>query len=632
MRRMCHRKENIVSSIRPIMSSVILVVVAFFFTALSLHAQEQNLSNHAISNELQRILQEEKLAGAVWSIVDSNGQILTGAAGFNNLATQAPMRPHNRVHVGSITKTVVSLGVLRLVTQKKVRLDDTVENILPTIRFQNPWQATNPVTVRHLLDHRAGLEDLRLWQFFSENVRPTTPLEEAFTRDTSVLRVYAQPGTVFSYSNIGYGVLGMVIEAVSGMKYETFLDAEILSPLGMLNSTTKFISQTGVNADSTLAMGHLENGERAPACPIHLRSAAQMTTTAHDIAVMMRFLMSDGSLNGQEFIAHDLLQQMGKQRESLAAKRGLEIGYSLGLGTRDRNGVMARFHAGAIVGYNAMMQMFPEAKCAFFVSHNMDSETAQYERSNQLLLSHLPAPKVQPLVETRSTSDIAAFEGYYTRIFTKYTMLGILDEMTTVVHARIEATGATLEPFQGKTKIMKYLGSGLFQMQDRVRASHAFYQAENGDYLITESNVTYKKTSLLKIIALWASLIAGILGILLVLCLGILHLVKYRSFSPKAPILPAFGAICFFIIPIILVAYLPYTQWGDVTAASVSLCVATILLPSGSTASLLRLWQMRKENIGSKAILITTFFSLMMILQMCAVLGTNGIFPLMLWK
>ncbi len=618
------------------MLNVVLTFVALFLTFDLLYTQAPKPNANAISKELQRVLSEEKLAGAVWSIVDSNGQILTGAVGYKNLKTKALMRPEDRVSVGSITKTVVSLGILRLISQKKIGLDDAVEKILPNIHFQNAWQATNPVTVRHLLDHRAGLEDVRLWQMFSAEARPNTPLQAAFERDTTVLHVFAPPGTVFSYSNIGFTVLGMVIEAVSGMKYEVYLDSEILAPLGMTRSTAHFVTQTGANADSTLALGHLENGETAPAMPMYLRPAGQLTTTAHDIAVLMSFLMSNGTINGQEFIALELLKQMGQQRESPAAKRGLEIGYSLGVGKRDRNGVTALFHTGAIVGYNAMMQFFPATRCGFFISHNMDSETAQYERSNQVLLAHLPVKPRQNKPVPQNPQELSTFDGYYTRIFSKYSRFALLDELTTITRARFEGNRVYLEPLQGKTKTLTYLGQGLFQMQDRTIASHAFYQTESGDFLISDSNTTIKKTSLLRLVALWTSLLAGLLGIVLVLGLGVIHLAKYRTRAWKSAIAPAFGAVCAFLVPAVLFSFVPYTQWGDLTAASGSLYAATLLLPSACVASLLCLWQesgkQHWREFFTKPVSLLSLFALAMILQMCSMLGSWGMMPFSLWQ
>ena len=107
--------------------------------------------------------------------------------------------------------------------------------------------------VRHLLDHTAGLDDMRLWQTF--NTRPTadTPLSEAFDRDASVLAIRSRPGRQFSYSNISYTLAAMVIESVTGERYEAWLERELLAPLQMRDSTFAFTSQQGPDRDPRLA-------------------------------------------------------------------------------------------------------------------------------------------------------------------------------------------------------------------------------------------------------------------------------------------------------------------------------------------------------------------------------------------
>ena len=166
---------------------------------------------------LVRELREQSLAGAVYSLVDGE-QVRLGAVGFANHATRQPLSADSRVHVGSVTKTFLALGVLRLVSQGRVELDAPVAQLLPEVLFDNPWR-DRPVTLRHLLDHTAGLEDLRLWHLFTRRASPDSPLRDAFDA-AGLLRVRTEPGTRFSYSNIGYTLAGAVIERVTGERYE----------------------------------------------------------------------------------------------------------------------------------------------------------------------------------------------------------------------------------------------------------------------------------------------------------------------------------------------------------------------------------------------------------------------------
>jgi CubicO group peptidase (beta-lactamase class C family) len=347
---------------------------------------------------IENLLQKERISGAVWTIVNDDS-IGVFSAGFKNLVTKEKLKDNDNVHVGSITKTILALGVLMLETQGKLNLDDPIKKYLPDLPIQNNWEATNPITVRHLLDHTSGLSDLRLWHFFSSSSKPNTPLSEFYTINTEVLRVQEKPGNMFSNSNIGYALLGMLIENIVNQPYEQYLDENLIKPMGMNNSTFQFVSQVGDLKSESLAMGHFDDGTTAPALPIYLRPAAQFTTTASDMGLLIKFFLNQGKANNLQIIDSVYFEQLGRPTYTKAAKRGLNVGYALGISLRDRYGVLGYAHSGNIVGYRAMLYVFPNEKKGFFISHNMDSEKADYEAFNKVLIENLNVQKITPITK-----------------------------------------------------------------------------------------------------------------------------------------------------------------------------------------------------------------------------------------
>jgi len=105
----------------------------------------------------------------------------------------------------------------------------------------------------------------------------------------------------------------MIIEEIAQERYESYLDKNLIAPLGMTNRTFEFTTQTGKDADIKLAHGHFENGIVVFAIPMYLRPAGQFTTTAWDTGIFLRFMMSDGTMNGKEFINSEFLASVGKQ-------------------------------------------------------------------------------------------------------------------------------------------------------------------------------------------------------------------------------------------------------------------------------------------------------------------------------
>ncbi|HEX8602185.1 MAG TPA: serine hydrolase domain-containing protein, partial [Pseudoduganella sp.] len=265
-----------------------------------------------LARQVAALLKEQGLHGAVWTTLDAQG-----AAGSSDVRTGKPMRVDDRVHVGSIAKTVLAAGILRLASERRLSLDTPVATLLPGMPFDNPWQASDPVRIRHLLDHTAGLDDAHFRQVFSMEARADTPLAAAFPEGSGLLRIRHRPGTRFSYSNMGYTLLGMIVEAVTRQRYERYLDAYLLAPLGMHDSTFAFVAQAG---DPRLAMGHFEDGAAHPAMPSFVRPAGQFTTTAADMARFAHFLMSDGRIGGRPFIDPALLRRMGEPTGTEAAR------------------------------------------------------------------------------------------------------------------------------------------------------------------------------------------------------------------------------------------------------------------------------------------------------------------------
>ena len=198
-----------------------------------------------------------------------------------------------------MTKSLLATGVLRLATEGLVELDAPVSRYLPNLDFENPWKGRVVVSVRHLLDHTSGLNDAYLWQMFSERPDPKTALIAAFPEQEVQLLIRSRPGSRFSYSNMGYTLLGLIVESAVGGAYETYLDEQILAPLEMHDSTFAYTTQEGESADPMLAWGHVDDGSRYAASPMYLRPAGQFTTTAADLARFARFLLSDGEIDGE---------------------------------------------------------------------------------------------------------------------------------------------------------------------------------------------------------------------------------------------------------------------------------------------------------------------------------------------
>jgi CubicO group peptidase (beta-lactamase class C family) len=536
------------------------------------------------------------------------------------------MRPGDRVQVGSVTKTLLATGVLRLVTEGRVALDAPVASVLPRLQIENPWSATHPVRVRHLLDHTSGLEDARLWQLFNAEPRADTPLEAGLDPDRLRLRVRRPPGERFSYSNTGYTLLALVVQAVTGERYERYLDAHLLRPLGMAGSTFRFVTQVGAEADQRLAMGHFEAGAPAPAVPTYLRPAMQFTTTAEDMARLARFLMSDGTLDGRPFVDARLIAAMGSPVGTDATRAGLAVGYGLGLGLRDRHGVAGRCHAGNTVGYRAMFCVYPEQRKAFFVAMNADNEDANYARLDALVIASLglsrsPAPPVYD-----ATIDPRRWDGIYVIRPARFETFAYLDVVLDFVRVRSEEGRVTLHPLQGAPTRLEPLGGRTFRAPGRTLASHVLLTLSDGAPAISDGLRTYERASAGRMLPLWASLAAGLLGMLYIVVQGVQRGVRGRLCWGD-PLVATLLVTCAGLIVSLLLVRQSVLRLGDATPANVLLAVVTGALPC---AVALGLWRSARRARAARPWMLDGI-ALAAVLQWTAVLAAWGLLPLRLW-
>lgn len=603
-----------------------LIGILFLFSSVAASGSFAEVPAPSLHKAMAEQLKAQELQGAVWTLVAEDGSVTVDAAGVKDARDGQALRVGDKVHVGSVAKTLLATGVLRLVTQQRLALDTPVSELLPDVRMDNPWEAGDPVRVRHLLDHTAGLDDARFAQVFSLKPGADTPLVEAFAGRGPLL-VRSRPGSRHSYSNTGYTLLGMIIEAVTRSRYETYLDAHLLRPLGMHDSTFGFTTQQGDHADPRLALGHFEDGATQAAVPTYLRPAGQFTTTATDMGRLARFLMGDGRIDGKTFIDAALLQAMGQPAGTEAAGTGLRVGYGLGLATRDRHGAVGKCHGGSTIGYRAMLCLFPQHRRAFFVAINADIERADYGRFDRLLIQALQVEAPAPQSPKAASADTNAWDGYYVPAPNRFAGFAWLDATLNFVRVRSSGDGLQFKPFQSPEVSLAAAGGSLFRASDRTIASHAVLVARDGKRVISTGLQSFEEASLLQLMSLWASLIAGLLGVAWLLLAGVTGLVSRRG-AVSQPIFIPFVGIVALLIPLPFFYRQSFLQLGDLTLASGSLAAVTLLLPLTMLVGLGL--SMRRRPWRARAAIDVA--AMLAVLVWCAVLAWWGLLPLRLWE
>jgi CubicO group peptidase (beta-lactamase class C family) len=575
----------------------------------------------ALHQAVAQAHREEQLVGTVvatWA----DGRLQASAFGHAHGPRQQTLAADSRLQVGSIAKTLTTLALLRLVSQQRVALDAEVGPLLPGVPIDNPWAATAPLRLRHLLDMSGGLADVRLWQMFDTRHRAGQPLAEAWRRDATVLRLRTPPGAQFSYSNLSHTLAAAVLETMTGERYENWAARELLAPLGLHDSTLHFTPQAAPGADARLAWGHVDDGSAVAAIATAVRPAGQFTTTAPDLMRLAAFLIAgDGRVGGHPFIRPELLAAMAVPAGTEAAAAGLATGYGLGLFTRDRHGALLRCHGGSVAGFRALW-CFDRARArAYAVLHNSDREAARHERFEALLVQHLQlAQAPQPAVA--AAADVAQWNGRYVPHPSRLEVLRLPDQLFGSWRLQVQPDGGTWAPWPGPVRPLVSQGARQFRQDDRVQGTLVLLTGPAGERRVSGQGLTLQRLSPSAWWAQWAAVAGGAAGLLL---LAVLPLLRRPAQAWRQPACVAVWAL---VAAGVAVALQPWQRLGEPTLASLALAATSAALPLALLA------QAALALRGARTQPAAWWMAGAAVLGLggCALLMAYGLLPLRLWR
>lgn len=187
----------------------------------------------AIDKLYRNYASRNRWPGLVYGIVAGGKLVHVGATGYSNLESKIPVSDQSDFRIASMTKSFVSVAILQLRDQGKLRLDDPASQYIPELGNQRGPASDAPViTIRHLLTHSAGFPEDNPWG--------DRQLEDS---DSALLAMVGKglsfsnsPGIGYEYSNTGFALLGYIVQKVSGEPYEKYIDENVFLPLGMTHT------------------------------------------------------------------------------------------------------------------------------------------------------------------------------------------------------------------------------------------------------------------------------------------------------------------------------------------------------------------------------------------------------------
>ncbi len=311
-------------------------------------------------------MRKTNLPGVSFVAVKDGEVVHARGFGFRNIETGAPMTPHTKVGIGSVTKSFTALSILLLVEAGKLSLDDPVDKFVPVTLC--PFG--EPVRIFHLLTHSSGIPALAYAEAFIRSVvgegamwTPLASLDDlrTFLREAESWAL-AKPGERFFYLNEGYLLLGHVIEAVSGMSYDAFVRRHILEPLGM--SRTCFLAEEAT-ADPDWATPYLIDREGKPTpskFPFGISADGGLISTVMDLSRYLQLYLARGKWNGRQIVSEESLAQMETPHIPFPSPLFGAEGYGLGWNVfPDFLGHKLVAHSGSVLVHTAFVGYIPDA-------------------------------------------------------------------------------------------------------------------------------------------------------------------------------------------------------------------------------------------------------------------------------
>lgn len=300
------------------------------------------------------------IPGLSIGIVENDTIVYAKGYGIKDINNKGVVTNNTNFHTASISKLLTAQAIMILVQENKISLENKLVDIIPEINYED--DSVKNITIKSLLNHTSGLTDVSNYHWDNNNQSDSSLRDYILGLN---LKLLAAPHTEYNYSNLGYNILGYVIEKVSAINFDEFVKENILTPSGMSNSDFRYFKI----ADSIKSSPH---SKRKFSKTIYKRKIYPYT----------REQAPSSTLNSS---ANDLSKWMisfMKSSNRLSSEKGYQIMFEpsfnkypyIGLGFQlsNLNKEKTIGHYGGDRGYRSYLVMIPEKRIGLVVLANCD--------------------------------------------------------------------------------------------------------------------------------------------------------------------------------------------------------------------------------------------------------------------
>ena len=320
--------------------------------------------------KIKEEIQQGHLPGFAIGVIRDGKLIYAKGFGVAKLGSNAPITSRSLFHMASVTKTFVATAVMQLVEKGKIDLDAPLTRYLPYFRLSD--ERYRAITIRQTLSHTSGIPDTVNYNW--DKPEYDAGALERFVRSIADQKLVFAPGEKFAYSNTGYEILGDVIAKVSGESFEDYVQHNILTPLGMKDSTLlvreanpQLLTSPHVMEKDTVVVSKIFPYNRA-----HTPSST-LYSSIEDMSRWAIANLNHGVLDGKRILKGETIDLMWRPVvDALSMKEGISWF------TTEKQGHRFVLHSGGDVGFESLLLLAPEDGVAVVAMSNFANPDRDY--------------------------------------------------------------------------------------------------------------------------------------------------------------------------------------------------------------------------------------------------------------
>lgn len=590
---------------------------------------------------IAKILAETKTPGAGIAMVTRERVLLAGGIGSADLASRRPATSDTLFRIGSVSKGFASLSILKLQEQGRLQLSDPVRKYAPEVAFRNPWEATDPVRIVHLLEHTTGWDDIHLPEYASNDPKPLTLLEGLMFHPHSRISRW-RPGTRMAYCNSGPPVAAYIVEKITGRRFEDYVQQNFFGPLHM--DTASYLYTPAVRRNLTTLYAP-DGAHTMKYWHITVRPSGAVNASPRDMANYVRFYLNRGAMDGVAIVKPESIERMERPESTLAARDGLTTGYGLSNYTSiDDRGFLWHGHNGGIQGGLTEMAYLPDAGIGYAYMINATNGAA-FGRIHKLVTAYLtrnlaaPAPPAPGPVAAGLTS---AYTGWAEPANPRAQMSYFIDRIMGLTRISLRGSKLVLSPLQGAPRTFVPVTGRLWREEKKPVATLALISDRRDGRFVQAG-------PLLEIVPAWEAWaeIGGAAVILFLLATAVLYALYWVPALFLHRLRPVPGSRLYLTVrglPLCAILALagtagvfalsvdnPLERLGSATAWSVSIGVLTILFAMFSALALAQSWRARNWPIR-RGVLIHSMLAALACTALAIYFGYWGFIGFRTWS